>query len=179
MAKYYDENGNEVTDVVSKTDSDAAVEAAKAAAIDAYKTEHPEPVAPAAEEVKPSELQVLQDQITSLTGSLTKEKQDAAIRTYTGGDPDKEATLRAEFDRMTGYEDAGARAAAAAKVAFGEVKVVNPTDFSGAGSGRTPDGANAAPLSRPVDLEIQKKLGISAEDVAKYGAKIEGQSPAA
>lgn len=170
MPKYYDENGNEVTDVVSKTDSDAAIEAAKIAAIDTYKVEHPEPVVQTEDTTA---VDALKTQIDTLTKDLAKKDQDAAIARFTGGDTDKEALVRAEFDKMGGYEDVGARAAAAAKVALGEAKVVNVGDYSGAGSGRAEGGQGNAPLSRPVDLDLQKKLGISAEDVVKYGPKIE------
>lgn len=179
MAKYYDENGNPVEGVLTQAEADEAatqkIKDAETAAIEAYKKEHPEQVA---DPVAATELGTLKTQVETLTASLSKKEQDAAIAKYTGGDAEKETKVRAEFDKMSGYADPAARAEAAAKVALGEAKVVNVGDYSGAGNRNPDNNHNAVPLSRASDQALQKNLGLKPEDVAKYGPAIEAAEAA-
>lgn len=158
MAKYFDENGNEV-EAFSRED----IEKAKQEAIAGVKA----PDLP----FKPEDFEAVKSTLGTVTSQLNAMRIEKYAGIYAGNDPEKVKTYKDSFGRITGYadDDAGfeARAKDAARLAFGTDAAVT-VDTSGAG--RNVDTTKPAERSAE-DKVIQSALGITEEDVKKYGGE--------
>lgn len=169
MAKFFDEEGNEVTGFSQEELDAKVVEGITAkeadirkAAVEEYTKNNP----PKSDDTLVARLQKLEDDNKSMRIS------SFATR-FAGADVEKQTAFKTKFDRLTGYEETEAgwseRATDAAKLAFGEAAGINIGDVAGAG-GRNPDNVKQVAQTE-ADKQIQSVLGISAEDVTKYGNK--------
>ena len=192
MAKFKNEIGEEF-EAFTQEELDAkakeAADAAAAKAVEDYKTANPQKTPEQLiEEKKAVEDQAKKDAEPIEQLKKTVEGLQATIRardigdyakTYAGADAAKQVEFKAKFDRLTGYPDTqegiAERAADAAKLIGIDPKTVNIGDVAGTGSGRNVDGAGAVKETE-ADKLVQKALGISAEDVKKYGAAAQTES---
>lgn len=165
MAKFFDENGNEV-EAFSKEDLDKAVSEAKATKVEVKPDETP----------KPAELpkEVLET-INRLSVEVSGLKLDKYASMYAGNDPEKVKNFKDSYNKLTGYavDDAGLemRAKDAAKLAFGSDAVVDVSEHAGGGQ-RSVD-SKPAPQATADDKAVQAALGITPQDAEKYGKKAE------
>lgn len=180
MPKLFDADGNEV-EALTKEESEAAVAAAVEAAKVAAETAATEAATAAAAAAAAAEggddmpawakdLKTSVERLATVQETGTRESLAAQ---YTGNDAEKTAAFMTKFDRLTGYADTkeglAERAADAAKLAFGEGKVVDVSSFAGTSSGRTVGAAGEKPLTTELDKKIQAPLGITAAMVEKHG----------
>jgi len=176
MAKFFDDQGKEV-EAFSKEELDAQVKAAsEKAAADAKAAATPPapPPPPAVPPATPGVDPVIAARLDRLEKQNAELVIGAAVTKYAGSDPEKAKTFRAKFDRLQGYEDTEAglaeRAADAAKLAFGtDAPSIDVTGLANAGGKSVDAGKTIAPTE--ADKAVQGALGISAEDVKKYGEK--------
>lgn len=158
MAKYFDADGNEV-EAFSKED----VEKAKQEAAAGVKV----PDLP----FKPEEFESIKSTLNTVTAQLHGMRVEKYAGMYAGNDPEKVKAYKDSFGRITGYadDDAGfeARAKDAARLAFGTDAAVT-VDTSGAG--RNVDTTKSTERSAE-DKVIQNALGITEEDVKKFGTE--------
>jgi membrane protein involved in colicin uptake len=185
MAKFKDENGDEF-EAFTQQELDAKAkelsDAAAVRAVEDYKAANPAKSAEqVAAEKAATDAKTLADNepITKLTKTvealqqqLTQERVSGFAKTYAGNDQAKQTEFKAKFDRLTGYSDTpegvAERAADAAKLIGVNPQSVDIGGIVGAGSGRNVDGAGAMKITE-ADKVVQNALGISAEDVKKYG----------
>lgn len=162
MAKFFDENGNEV-EAFTKEDVDKAVSEAKATKVE------PPTAAPA-----PLPKEVL-DTINRLSSEVGNLKLDRYVGMYAGNDPEKAKAFKENYNKLTGYSDDDTgfemRAKDAAKLAFGSDTVVDVGSHV-AGGQRNVDAKPAAQVSAD-DKAIQAALGITPKDAETYGKKAE------
>lgn len=190
----YDKDGTLVEGALTKeeieTAQKTAVDAAAAKALEDYKKEHPEPLAETdeekiarekkeKEEAEKKETEKTPQQIVeeAVTVALKKRDVQDMAKKFAPGDPDKQKEILANIDRVTGFEDTPEgmvqQAEAAARMAGIDTAGVNVSDVSATGSGRNIDVADAKKTSE-IDESLQKGLGISKEDVEKYGKEADG-----
>lgn len=176
MSKFFDEQGNAV-EAFSKEELDAQIKTASEKAIADLKAETPP--APPAPPVTPPATPGIDPAIAARLDRLEKQNSElrvsAAVSKYAGTDPEKAKTFRAKFDRLQGYEDSetglAERAADAAKLAFGtDAPGIDVTGLANAGGKSVDAGKTIAPTE--ADKAVQGALGITAEDVKKYGEKV-------
>lgn len=138
-----------------KAEDDAAIEAAK---------NTPDPVA----EVKKT--------VDALQATFVAERLERTAQRFAGDDAEKQGAYKTAFSRLSGYADTpegqAEHAAAAARLAFGDDKTVDVGSMSGTGGGRNVDEKPRA-LTTDADKALQGALGITPEDVEKYGPKVE------
>lgn len=184
--KYKNENGEEF-EAFSQEELDAKAkelaDAAAAKAVEDYKTANPaktteqvaaEKVAKDAADAAANEpIARMAKELAEVKAKLTNAEVAGLARTYAGADATKQAEFKTMFGRLSGYEetsDGMAERAKAAALAVGiDIKGVDISGVSSTGSGRNVDNANA-PKATEADAVVQKVLGISAEDVKKFGA---------
>jgi len=180
----FDENGQEVAGAMTKeeaeaaaakaiTDAKAAEEAAAKEAADTKAAEDAAAAAAAAAAAGGAE-----DPAAQALSIAKRLEKDAIITRVAGQDAEKRTAFSLALDKLPessyGADEAGqaARIADATKLAFGtEAETVIP---DGTGGGRNVDTAPKT-LDTATDKAIQKVLGISAEDVAKYGPEVTGE----
>lgn len=185
MAKFKNEAGEEV-EAFTQEELDAqkaeAVEAAKAAAVEEYKAANPPKTAEqtAAEKKATDDAAAAANEpvakLAATVEKLERELGEARVagfaRTYAGADPAKQAEFTTKFGRLTGYADTPEgmveRAADAAKLIGVDPASVDISGVTGTGGGRNVDG-KPAPAATEADKIVQKALGITPEDVTKYG----------
>ncbi len=176
MAKFKNEEGEEfeafTADEVEAA-KNAAIETAKAAAIEEYKAANP----PAAEGdgTAPTEVEQLKGLVMSLKQTMEQQTVSGFAQQFAGADTAKQAEFKTKFDRLTGYpetpEGLAERAADAAKLIGVEAPAgVDVGGLAGTGGGRNVDPATAVQATE-ADKVVQKALGITAEDVAKFGGE--------
>lgn len=179
MAKVTLEDGTEVemlTPEEAKVQSDAVLEQ--------YKKDNP--IAPVVVAKTPEELaqeKIAQDAANEPMAKLGRQLEEvhAKLRdreiadyakTYAGNDTKKQDEYKTKFGRLTGYaetpEGLAERASDAAKMIGIDPTTVDVGDVAGTGGGRNIDSAAAVRQSE-ADTVVQKALGISVEDVKKYG----------
>lgn len=190
MAKFKNEAGEEV-EAFTKEEIDAqiktAAEAAAAKAVEDFKTANPPKTAEqiAADKKAADEKAAADNEpVAKLTKTVedlqkTLRNRDVAdfAKVYTKGDTAKKTEFSSMFDRMSGFDDTtpegmAAHAEAAARAIGLDVAGVDISSITGTGGGRDID-ANKGKPSTEADKVIQKALGISEEDVKKYGPAVE------
>jgi hypothetical protein len=187
MAKFKDENGDEF-EAFTQQELDAKAkelsDAAAAKAVEEYKTANPaksadqiaaEKAAADAKALADNEpIAKLSKTVEALQQQLNQERVSGFAKTYAGNDQTKQTEFKSKFDRLTGYSDTpegiAERAADAAKLIGVDPKSVDIGGVSSTGSGRNVDSAGAVKITE-ADKIVQNALGISAEDVKKYGGE--------
>lgn len=111
------------------------------------------------------------DRVDRLAGNQSEQYIDGVL---TGLDADKQKTVREKFGSMTGYEDTPQglqqRANDAYLLVTGERPQeggVDMTNLHASGGGRS---EHTEQKYSEADKEIQKTLGVTEEDVKKYGS---------
>ena len=183
MAKYTDAEGNEV-EAFTQEELDAKAKELADKAVEDYKIANPTKTAEdIAAETKAAADKAATDAEPIAQLSKTVEALQAAIRardvadfarTYAGNDAAKQGEFKAKFDRLTGYADTpegmSERAADAAKLIGVDPAGFDVSGVSGTGSGRNVDAAAAQTMTE-ADKIVQKALGITPDDVKKYGSE--------
>ncbi len=164
MAIFKDAQGNDV-EAYTKEEVEAQVVSASTSAVEDFKKNNP----PKQEHVVDPKIT---ETITSLQRKVGELQLSNHITKYTGGDAEKVAKFKSKFERLQGYEDTEAglaeRAADAARLAFGDVASLDVSHLAAPG-GKGNGGGNQPPSED--DKLIKAALGITPDDVAKYGAK--------
>ncbi len=175
MATYKDADGNDVeafTQAELDIKAKEAADAAAAKAVEDYKAANPTPVVVEKKEETSDPLAGIKQTIESLQSTIRARDVADLARTYAGADAAKQGEFKANFSKLTGFADTpeglAEQAVAAAKMTGIDVAGVNVGDVAGTGSGRNVDGA-ATPQATEADKVVQKALGITTEDVKKYG----------
>lgn len=177
--KIKQEDGTEI-DVFTQEEVDAkakeAADKAAAEALDAYKKEHPEDPTPnpKEEDQPPAWAKPLIDKVAALDGNQTKSHLS---RVLNGLDADKQKEVEAKFETLTtGYDSTpdglARRAEDAYLLATGakfEGDAFNMGNLGAAGGQKPAIGDSAAQTA--TDKTVQTALGITPEDVKKYGAE--------
>lgn len=189
MAKFKNEEGEEF-EAFSQEELDAKAkelsDAAAAKAIEDYKNANPaKTVEQIAAEKKIADEKAVADSepLAKLAKELSdvKEKLSRAevanlAKTYAGSDVEKQKSFTDMYSRLGGFEDSAegviARATAAAGAVGIDVKSVDISGVSGTGGGRNVDVRNS-PKATEADTVVQKALGITSEDVKKYGPSVD------
>ena len=191
MPKYFDENGDEITEGVfsqeevdtqleeaKKTAGEEAVKAAEEAATAAAAEEGNKPTAPAGE---PDVAQQIQD-LTNIVSGLVKSGESTGSSQFSDGlDEEKKTQFNDQFEALnkTGnYEDTPAgiekRASDAYMLTTGEAfdhGDMNMGNLSGANAGKTAVVVNKE--QSETDKGLSELLGNSEEDVKKFGGNEE------
>lgn len=185
MAKYTDADGNEV-EAFTQEELDAKAkelaDAAAAKAVEDYKAANPtktqeqiDAEKKAADEKSKADnepIAKLTKTVETLQQQLMQERVAGFARTYAGSDPAKQGEFKTKFDRLTGYPDTpegiAERAADAAKLIGIDPQTVDVGSVASTGGGRNIDSSKQVQATE-ADKVVQKVLGISAEDVKKYG----------
>lgn len=182
MSKLFDENGNEV-EAFTKEELDAEIEKFKKEEedADAKKKEEEAAAAKAKEEeenkqkaeTEKTEVEKMNERLSRIEAENKQLKVEKLADQFAGNDAEKRKIFMAKFDRLTGYEETGdgliERATDAAKLAFGEDAGIDTTTLGNAG-GRNPGDVKQVQTTQ-ADKDIQSALGISEDDVKKYGGE--------
>jgi hypothetical protein len=183
MAKIRLEDGTEA-EYLTPEEAKAQAEAAAAKALEDYKKANPEKTPEqieaerkAAEEKAKSDAEPL-NQLKAQLESVQKELRDSKIesfaKSFAGSDKAKQDAYKVAFGRLTGFEETtegmAERAEAAARMIGVDPKTVNVGDVAGTGGNKNVDDAGK-PVMTEADKPIQKALGITEEDVKKYGGE--------
>lgn len=156
MTTYYDEQGN-------------AVEAFSKEELEAQLAEKIKAVIPPAPDLSP-----VLDRLQKTESALYDMRVEKLADSYAGSDADKRQMFISKFGRLTGYEETvdgmAERARDAAKLAFDSVNTGASTAGITNVGGKSVDAEqNTGAQASSADIELRKALGITEEDVSKYG----------
>lgn len=174
--KYFDADGNEVTGF-SQEELDAKIkEVQEAAAAEAKKAADEAAAAANADKNNDSEMPAWFKPFADKIGALDSTNKSTTISRVTSGlDADKRKEVEAKFETLGGYADTPEAQSRRAEDAYllvtgsrYDAGVMNMQNIAAAGgAGKVAD----SPEAKAVDQTIQAALGITPEDVEKFGKK--------
>lgn len=173
MATFKNEDGEEFEAFTQEE-----LEAAKATALEEFKNANPPAPAPAPEPAAPENdpVAALSKTVQDLQATLRAREIKDMAKLYAPGDVEKQKEYETNFGKLTGYENTpeglAEQAEAAARLSGIDVTGVSVGDVAATSGGKNIDSAAQA-KSSDADAALQKALGISPEDVAKYGPAVE------
>lgn len=180
MAKVTLADGTEV-EMLTPEEAKAQSDAAAAKALEDFKKANPEKTPEQlAEEKKIADeqakkdgepLAVLTKTVTDLQSTLRARDIADFAKTYAGADKAKQDEYKTAFSRLTGYESTpeglAEQAVAAARLIGIDPKTVDVSGVASTGNRNVDTGKPA--VATEADKVVQKALGITAEDVKKFG----------